>query len=127
MDLAVSLLFLWQAVCAGNGKTLESTLIIVNVPLIWRLLCLKLLFGISITFPEHLGLDLIGNEVTPVKCKRWRYTASSSHNSGGSVRDEVKFPVSSCELFKPTEGAESKFPVIIAALKKIPPVSFCLF
>lgn len=95
--------------------------------LIWHLLCPKLLFGMNITFPEHLGLDLIVNQVLQVKCKRWRYTASSNHNFGSSVHHEMKFPVYFCEHFKPTEGVESKFPVIVAAVKIISVVSFCLF
>lgn len=76
----------------------------------------------NIAFPEHLGLDSVVNEVLQVKCKCWMYTASSSHNSGGSVHHEMKFPVYLCERFKCTEGVEGKFPVIIAALKIISPV-----
>ena len=93
----------------------------------WHLLCLKLLFGMNIAFPEHLGLDLTVNEVLQVKSKCWRYTASSNHNFGGSVQHEMKFPVYFCEHLKSIEGVESKFPVIIAALKIISLVSFCLF
>ena len=78
-------------------------------------------------FPEHLGLDLIVNEASQVKCKCRRCTASSNHNCGRSVHHEVKFPVYFSEHFKSTEGVEGKFPVIITAFEIVSLVSFCVF
>lgn len=68
----------------------------------------------NITFPEHLGLDLIVNKDLKVKHECWVYAANSSHSGGASVYREMKLTGYFYERFKSTEGAESKFPVIIA-------------
>lgn len=112
MELCVSLLLLWQAACAGNGKALESTLI--------PLTCNECGIagagtgaGMATPLPEHLDPSRPNcNRVLQV-----RGGVGCSQNFG-----RMKFPL--CEHFKSTQGVGSKIPVVIAALKIIPLVQF---